>query len=375
MNILIDARLYGLEHAGPGRYVMNLVDELARIDRSNEYTILLRKEYFNRLKLPTNFKIHHADYRQYTFTEQIVLPITLYKIKPDLVHFPHLNVPVLYFGKFIVTLHDMIMHAHKGGEATTRPFPIYQIWRFGYHLSFLKAVRNAVKIITPSYAVKKELINYYNIEPKKIMPIYEGVDNRIKSANDPEKILKKYGLTSEKYFLFVGSAYPHKNLERVIQAIVQLNKETNLNIKFAIVSSRSVFTQRLIQKINSYGADKYVKLLGFVPDDELGVLYKKSLAFVYPSLSEGFGLPGLEAISSGTLVIVSNIEVFNEVYDEHAIKVDPFNIDSLMKGMQKVLDMTKPERQKRVLAGQKFIARYSWDKMAHDTLKIYKSVE
>lgn len=373
MKIIIDARLYGLEHAGPGRYVMNLVDELTRLDRKNQYIVILRKKYFESLKLPKNWKKELFDVRQYTIKEQILLPFVLRKFKPDLVHFPHLNVPVLYYGKFVVTLHDIIMHKHKGGEATTRPFPVYQVWRMGYHLSFIKAARGSKKIITPSKAVKKELVDYYSIDSSKITPIYEGVDERISTKNN-KRVLKKYKLNSQRYFMFVGSAYPHKNLDRAIQAIVRLNSDKKSDYKFAIISSRNVFTKRLEEKIKKYNASGYVKLLGFVPDDELGTIYKNSLAFVYPSLSEGFGLPGLEAIKAGTISIVSDVDVFGEVYSNRAISVDPYSVDSITDGLKKVAKMTKTERKKFINKAQSFISKYSWDKMANETLKVYESI-
>lgn len=173
MKILIDARLYGPKHTGNGRYTQNLVENLTHIDSRNQYLILLRKENFNNLKLPNNFKKILANFKHYSFEEQINLPFLLYKLKPDIVHFPHFNVPLLYFRKYIVTIHDLIMHKFKGGEATVRKFPMYQIWRLGYYLSFVKAVYGSTKIIVPSNAVKDELISYYNINPKKVEVIYE----------------------------------------------------------------------------------------------------------------------------------------------------------------------------------------------------------
>jgi glycosyltransferase involved in cell wall biosynthesis len=173
MKILIDARMYGPEHTGNGVYTKKLVENLVSIDKKNEYLILLREDKYNELSFPQNWQKIKADFRHYTFAEQIMLPLIISKFKPDLVHFPHFNVPLLFFGKYIVTIHDLIMHKFKGGEATTRPFPIYQIWRLGYYISFAKAVLGSVGIIVPSNAVKKDLLSYYRIDGKKINVIYE----------------------------------------------------------------------------------------------------------------------------------------------------------------------------------------------------------
>ncbi len=174
MKILIDARLFGPENTGNGRYTMNLVENLAKIDKGNDYVILLRKKYFENLKLPGNWQKVLADFRHYTFKEQLALPVIILKYKPDLVHFPHFNVPIFYFGKYIVTIHDLIMHKFKGGAATYRPIPLYYIWRLGYYLAFAKAVLGSVKIIVPSYAVKEEVVNEYKIDKTKIAVTYEA---------------------------------------------------------------------------------------------------------------------------------------------------------------------------------------------------------
>lgn len=173
MKILIDARLYGPKHTGNGRYTENLIQNLVKLDQINNYVILLRKEIYDSLSLPRNWLKVLADFKHYTFEEQFKLPLLISKYKPDIVHFPHINVPLLYFGKYIVTVHDLIMHKFIGGSASTRKFPLYQIWRIGYHLAFLKAIYGSNKIIVPSNYVKNEVLNYYKINKKKIEVIYE----------------------------------------------------------------------------------------------------------------------------------------------------------------------------------------------------------
>lgn len=173
MKILIDARLYGPNHTGNGRYTMNLIKNLEEIDSKNEYIVLLRKDNFESEKFPSNFTKVLADFSHYSFSEQFKLPLIIWKFKPDIVHFPHFNVPLIYFGKYIVTIHDLIMHKYVGGEATTRPFIVHKIWRIGYHLTFMKAVFGSYKIITPSNSVKNELLEFYKIKSDKVEVIYE----------------------------------------------------------------------------------------------------------------------------------------------------------------------------------------------------------
>lgn len=364
MNILIDGRLYGLENAGLGRYLINLVRELSKIDKKNNYYILLREKYFNELALPDNWKKVKADFRHYSFVEQIKLPAIINNINPDVTHFPHFDVPFFYQGSFVVTVHDMLMHNFNGVSATTLPMLFYFLKQVAYKLDFRRAVTKSLAIIVPSKTVKSEIIDYYKINPAKITVTYEGVDEKI----DGQGFIS----VDQPYFVYSGNAYPHKNLNRLIQAIVLLNKRTPKKITLAIVSSRGVFTERLEKDTRKAHAENYVKLLGFVSDDKLGSLYKNSVGFVFPSLSEGFGLPGLEAMASGTILLASNIPVFREIYGDQALYFNELEISSIEKVMRKVLEMDSKQRDKTVKSNKEFVKRYSWAKMATETLRVYE---
>lgn len=174
------------------------------------------------------------------------------------------------------------------------------------------------------------------------------------------------------YFVYTGNAYPHKNLPRLIEAMVLLNKGKKTKIKLKISSSRGIFTDRLQKLINDNKAQKYVELLGYVSDDKIGNLYRNSLAFVFPTLSEGFGLPPKEAIQAGTFAVISDIPVLKEVYKDSCLYFDPYSVESIAKSLEIVLIMKKDERKKKVEYGQKFLKRYSWLKMAKETVKIYE---
>lgn len=175
MRIVIDGRFYGLENAGLGRYTINLVNELQKLDTMNEYFVFLRRRYFNRLNFNSNWKKVLVDINHYSLKEQIGLPKIIKKLKPDLVHFLHFNVPVFYKGKFIVTIHDLLMHKQKGLEATTLTPSRYFLKRIGYRFIFGNAVKKAVKVIVPSQAVKDEVCYYYKLSPEKVIITYEGI--------------------------------------------------------------------------------------------------------------------------------------------------------------------------------------------------------
>lgn len=365
MKIVIDARLYGLENAGLGRYLINLVSELGKVDKENNYSILLRKKYFDELRLPSNWKKVLVDLPHYSLSEQLRLPKILRDEQPDLVHFPHMNVPKFYKGKFVVTVHDLLMQKHRGASATTLPFYVYFPKLIASKYIFKHAVKNARKILVPSDSVKNEVFDYYKVNKSKIITTYEGVDERFKAVEVNNSLLQKYNL-NENYYLFVGNAYPHKNLERTIQAFASTQNY------LVIVTARNVFTRKLKDQIRKIKAEKFIKVLGYVDDRELVALYKQSQGFIYPSLSEGFGLPGLEAMSTGTLLLASNISVFKEVYKNVPIYFDPYSISSIAEAIIRSNAISNEQKNHLIAEGRKLVQNYSWRQMAIKTLEVYK---
>src|SRR3989338_4797816 len=204
-KIVIDARLSGLKHAGIGRYTQMLVEHLKDL----RFTIY-------------DLRIISPNIRHYTLAEQIKMPIILAKEKPDLVHFPHFNVPLLYNGPFVVTIHDLLWHEQVGTTATTLPAWIYWLKYLAYRLVLRHAVMKSKAIIVPSNWVKKKIVNRFPAVEKKIHVIYEGVaqsfisDGRSAVGND---VLVKYNLQSRQYLIYTGSLYPHKNVELILNVV------------------------------------------------------------------------------------------------------------------------------------------------------------
>ncbi|HJX02206.1 MAG TPA: glycosyltransferase family 1 protein [Candidatus Humimicrobiaceae bacterium] len=363
--------MYGLENSGIGRYIMNLVYELKTLDISNNYVILLREKYYKSLHFPGNWRKVLADFRHYTLTEQFNLPKIINKEKPDLVHFPHFNVPFFYQGKFVVTVHDMTMH-FQGRNATTLPTMSYLAKRIPYKIIFRNSVKKAVKIIAPSMTVRGEIKDYFKINRDKIAVTYEGLDSVYKSTLTPNLNINSFEL-GNRYFVYTGNAYPHKNLENLIDATSYLNRHMGLSVNLVIIGSRTVFLEKLKFYIEKTGANNYVKLLGYIQDEYLKLIYRNSVAFVFPSLAEGFGLPGIEAMASGTLVLASDIPVFKEIYKDNVLYFNPHDYRSIAKTMKDVMKIKESERKIIIQKSKIFIQRYSWRNMAKETLKIYES--
>ncbi|KKQ95690.1 MAG: glycosyl transferase, group 1 [Candidatus Woesebacteria bacterium GW2011_GWB1_43_14] len=371
MKILLDARLYGLENAGLGRYAINLIRELQRIDKKNDYAVLLRKKYFDELKLGNNWKKILADFRHYSAKEQLLLPKIISNYGPDMAHFLHFNVPIFYRGKFVVTIHDLLMHKEKGKRSTTLPAYAYHIKRAGYKLVFHRAAKRASQIIVPSNDVASEVISYYHLGADKVRVIYEGVDPRISVNRYVAKALTKFSLDRQ-YFMYAGNVFPHKNIERALEAVSLIKTKEGKTPILLVITKESEFSKRLMSTAIRMRTEEFLKIISQVSDEELGTLMKNSLGFIFPSLSEGFGLPGLEAMSIGTLVLASDIPVFREIYKDNAIYFNPYDFSSIRGSMQTVIDMKEGDRKRRISEGKKFTKRYSWEKTARATLKVYE---
>jgi len=373
MKILIDARFYGQENAGLGRYTTSLIEELAKGDYPADFVVFLRKRHFNELKLPKNWRKVCVDIRHYSFQEQIILPFLITKEKPDLVHFLHFNVPIFYFGSYVVTIHDLLMHQFKGMTTTTLNPVFYFFKRLGYKAVFKKAITGAKIIFVPSKAVAKELSSSFNKSKPKIRVIYEGV-NKIfwDKPKDKINLLKKYEIDG-KYLLYCGNAYPHKNLDFLLTALKAYSQDKDgEKILLVMVLPRDIFSLKLKKKIEELGLNDQVKILENISDLELSFLMRFSLAYVAPSLSEGFGLPGLEALAAGTVLIAADIPVFREVYDDSALFFKPVKIDSLVCLLKRVAKFSFRQREIWIKRGRERARNYSFEKMANSVYQDYQ---
>ena len=371
-KIGIDARFFGLIGKGLGRYTQKLIEYLEIIDSENEYVIFLRKENFNEYQpYNKNFKKVLADYSWYSFSEQLFFPFLLKKYNFDLMHFPHFNVPLLYRKKFVLTIHDLIL-IHFPTLRGTKLSPVWYWMKYAaYKFTISSAAKRAQSIIAVSEFTKNDIIEQYPWAKNKIHVTYEASDNLCRISNvQPHLILEKYGIIKS-YLLYVGNAYPHKNLERLIDAFEQIRSKYP-NMQLALVGKEDFFYARL----KKYALAKNfqgIHFLGFVPDQDLDVLYRFADAYVFPSLYEGFGLPPLEAMAKGAVVVSSEHACMREILGEAAYYVDAKNAENISKGILRVLE-DKILQQNLIRKGYDQIKKYDWNRMAEETLKIYKKL-
>ncbi|HEX7456002.1 MAG TPA: glycosyltransferase family 1 protein [Candidatus Nanoarchaeia archaeon] len=376
MKVAIDTRFLGSEGSGVGKYTQKLVENLLDLDPINEYFIILRKSNWHLFDpKKANFQKVLADAPWYGLKEQFLLPAILAKIKPDLVHFPHFNIPLIYPGKFVVTIHDIITSEFKGAASTTKVLPIYLLKHFGYELTIAQALKRAEKIIVPSNFIKKKLCKNFHLPSNRIVATYEAADECFMQAGKKDfpsgrinQVLATYGV-HKPFILYVGAAHPHKNLDVLLSALKFLSK----NLSLVYSSPRSAFVDRLVDKAKKLEVEDRLVVSGFVPNEDLAVLYKQAECLVFPSLSEGFGLPGLEAMAAGCPVVCSNIPVFREVYGEAAVYFDPRKPEDIAEKIKFIVHNSE-FRGSMIQKGKEQVKKYSWQRLAEETLSVYKFI-
>jgi len=359
MTIAIDARIIATT---TGRYIERLIHYLEKIDTDNDYLILVRKKELG-YYTPTNprFTIIEADFADYSFGEQLGLKKLLDQLQPDLVHFCMPQQPVLYKGTVITTVHDLNLLRITSND-DMNPVEL-RIKKQIFRALLRRVAKKSRHILVPSEFTKQDLLQFSGIPASKVTVTLEGADT-VEATPFPVAELE-----NKPFIMYVGRAEPYKNNRRLIQAHQQLLKN-HPGLRLAIVGVKDTLRQEDMKwvKKNSY---KNVDFLGFVSDAQLAWLYKNTQAYVFPSEMEGFGLPGLEAMGYGAPVVSSKATSLPEIYKDGAHYFDPLSVEDMGNAIGEVItDQTL--RKKMVAAGKKVHASYSWERMAKQTLTVYK---
>ncbi|MGA2667111.1 MAG: glycosyltransferase family 1 protein [Patescibacteria group bacterium] len=379
MRIGIDTRALETGHRfrGIGTYARNLLKNIARLDKENEYLFFTQKSPSDASQIvPQAFKYQDvlvrqtADPTRYNWSkDQYSLPRAIRKNKIDLVHFlDQLSCPMIKGAKTIVTVNDLFQL--KGGQKN---------WKNSIKTWPLK---RADKIIAISYYVKNDLIEFLKVDPGKIKIIYDGFDRDIfRLAEDPKKVEKfRQNLLknrAKKYLFYIGSFIDHeprKNLDFLLEIFEKFLKKSDENIKLVIVGKTGSESERLINLAKKTGVADKIIFTGYLEkDEELPLYFQAAEMLIFPSLLEGFGLPLLQAMACGTPVVSSNTSSLPEVMGEGGVLIDPQNINAWVEEIMRIVD--EPEyRQKLIKQGLNQAEKFSWEKCARETLEIYKEV-
>lgn len=385
-HILIDAREL---RTSSGRYVERLLHYLQQLDQQDDhpnslpddqqldqdrvqgrsqdqtrrrYTVLLKPQDMEGWQ-PTNpnFTKVSCPHKEFTFAEQLGLRRQIAGLRPDLVHFAFPQQPIWYRGRTVTTLHDLTTLRFRNPAKNPLVFGFKQRV-YGYVVR--RAAQKAAHLLVPSQFVKDDVARYAGIDPGKITVTYEAAD---KITAQPELLPE---LLDKQFIMYVGRPTPHKNLERLIDAF-QILQARQPELQLVLAGRQDANYRRIaehVQKANIRG----VVFSGYIHDGQLRWLYENCTAYVFPSLSEGFGLPGLEAMAHGAPVISSRATCLPEIYGKAAHYFDPQDVQDMTNATYDALT-DKTMRQELIAAGKIQVQKYSWRRMAEQTLAIYNS--
>lgn len=333
-KIAIDARFYGTGHTGLGRYTTNVLKYLPKYLQGQTLQVLLRDSQYDKFPDSKNVVKVRCEIPHYSLSEQILLPKLLKDLKSDLLYTLHFNTPILSQIPNVVTVHDLIKSSFTGSDTTTRTPWMYALKRYGYNQVIRKTLSHASDIIVPTNTVKNDILAAFpTTKPERIIPIPEAPDDIFRHPVKSDLVLP------EKYLLFVGNAYPHKNLKVLLEAFTNLDDKS---LHLVIVAKRSPFLAKVLSPHNL----SHVTILSDLSDEDLVYVYKKAKMLVTPSLMEGYGLVGLEALMVGTPVIASNIPVYREVYGNNVSYFDPMSPSDLVRAVGAILAVARVPKLK-----------------------------
>ena len=368
MKILIDGRW--IRQTGIGRYIHQTLEQILLIDKSNEYILLVRPQDQSKLKLRApNLSLLPVDIDWYGFKEQTKLLKVIDDQKPDLVHFTNFNFPLGYKGKFVITVHDLTLLHFQNVRKSLLAKPMYKVKDSVMRLVLRQGINRAKAIFVPTEYVKEDIAKTYRIRRTKIDVAQQAAAEPYKRARVN---LEELGI-NKPFLLYVGNAYPHKNLERLILTFGEHITKYVLDYQLVVVGKKDDFHAALEEEVQKSGLQDRVVFTGFVDDAGLAGLYKACSAYVFPSLSEGFGLPGLEAMSYGAPVIASNATCLPEILGDAAVYFNPKSINNMAKVISQVMD-NKDSKEKMVKKGYAQIKTYDWKKTAKIKLDVYEKM-
>lgn len=367
MRIGIDARM--LRYSGIGKYIQNLIENLAKIDRKNQYILFCKETDLKSCKIDQkNFNFRVVKTPLFSLSEQMVLPIKIKKNRLDIFHAPHFNIPLFSPIKKVVTIYDLIPLIFPRARSSW-------LSRAYYRFMNSQVVKRARKIITVSENTERDLLKFFKVPEGKIEVIYGAASERFRPVNDAKplkEIKKKFSITKE-FLLYVGLRERRKNLVSLIKVLEILRRKMDFDIQLVMVGKEDPRFTQVEETAKELDLVEEVLSLGEVSNEDLVLLYNAAQIFLFPSLYEGFGLPPLEAMACGTPVISSNTSSLSEVLGDAAILIDPNDTNKWVEKIREVLT-NEDLRKKLKHKGLERVKKFSWEKAARDTLRIYENL-
>jgi len=349
MRLVIDARMIGAGNTrGIGRYIKEVTDHIRPLLAENDDMVLLQ---------PT--------IPWYGISEQLRFPSIIRVSKPDVLWVPHWNVPLFYRGPLAITVHDLLLvHQPASAKTSTRSPIMSWLKRLGHRIILSNALRRASVILVPTQSVADDIKQYYPLTSSKVVVTGEGL-SQLPASGSPT--------ISDKYLLYVGSAYPHKRLDVLVDAWSIMSRR-HPDISLVITGKDDVFLSRIKSQVQNNGSDR-VLFVGLVDDQELSTLYANATAFIFPTSFEGFGLPPVEALAAGTPVIVSDIPVLREILPTKGVFFFKLgDKDGMITAIETVLSDLPRAEAEAAEGGQEVRRRHRWEDTAKRTHEALRSI-
>ena len=362
-HIVIDARI---RPASTGRPVARLLEHLQEIDNDHKYTIILGKKD-NWKPVAKNFSVVYTRFPNFSFNplNQLLYAVQLYRLKADLVYFTLTpQQPLLYFKPFITLTHDLVML--KFARAGRLPEWLHRLRMRGYRLLLWDAHRRAKHVIVPTEYVADAVNKYHLFTNRKTSVMYEATEPPL-----PGQAIAPPDFPQE-FIMYTGSTFPHKNIDRLIMAF-ELLAEQHPELRLVLVGKREYHSNKLERWAKKFPFYDRIVFTGFIPDEELKWYYQNARAYVFPSLNEGFGLPGLEAMAHGCPVVSSNASCLPEVNGDGAHYFDPENVQEMAQKIDEVIS-SESLRKKLIDKGYENVKRFSWRRFTTQHLGLFKSL-
>ncbi len=369
MKIVVDGRM--LSWTGVGRYTLSLLEGLEAIDKNNDYIVLVRRSDWSKWKpQASNFARVECNIEPYSLAEQTKLPRLLNRLSPDVVHLLTPNAAALYMGRKVVTVHDLTLLEYDTSRGSLRRRLFTKLKRIPFRLILVIQIATATRVVTVTEYVKQQLVERFEIDRAKICTAWLAADSdHLTEAK--EECMPDLG-APDMCLLYVGNYYPYKNVRTVIEAL-GLVAQAWPDLKLLLAGKADEFKADLVALIQTLGLSDRVVMPGFVTDGQLKWLYRNCKIFVNPSLSEGFGLQGLEAMSQGLPVIASRASCLPEVYGDAAVYFEPLSAGDLSHNIIDLLE--QPGLLSELSArGRERIKMFSWRKTAEATHQLYMDV-
>jgi len=356
-HIVIDARESG---TSTGRYIDKLVENLAKLKPKYKITLLAKRKRVEYLEgIAPKFQVVTTRVKEFTFAEQLTLLKQVRSQKPDLVFFPAAHQPIMYRGEVVTTIQDLTAARFRN---PAKNWLVFTFKQSVYRLLIKVVSRKSVHLITPTEFVKDDVARFAHINSRKITVTHESADKITDKAEPVQE------LEDKQFIMYVGRPTSHKNLARLIDAF-EILRQKQPHLRLVLAGKKDTLYYQHEKSVKARGI-KNVIFTDFVSEGQLRWLYEHTTAYVFPSLSEGFGLPGLEAMQHGAPVVSSNATCLPEVNQDAALYFDPLNTQDMADKIEMMI--TDPKlRAKHIARGYYVVKQYSWERMARQTLEVF----